>query len=423
MSEIVHATSNDETMKELKELTREGWPNTRADVPISARPYWNYRHEINLNDGLLFRGDKLLIPAKMRPSILRQVHNAHLGVEKCKRRARDVMFWPQMNAEIEDLISKCSICNTHRRQNQREPLQPHEIPQRPWEKLGADLFEWNRNDYLILIDYYSGYFEISHVSNTKSETIITHFKSQFARHGIPDVLITDNGPQFTSTQFEEFSKLYQFNHITSSPYHPQSNGMAEKGVQIAKSLLIKANESGQDPYLALLDYRNTPRDDILGSPVQRLFGRRTKTLLPTTEYLLRPQTVKPEAVTKQLTEKRHTQKSYYDRQTKELPELEAGDNVRVETDKGWKPAVVVSKTNEPRSYEIETSNGVRYRRNRRHLHKTKETFTDTNEADDLRQTTSTDADNPQPDKDADNDNLRRSVRLKTKPQWHKDYVM
>ena len=131
--------------------------------------------------------------------------------------------------------------------------------------------------------------------------------------------------------------------------------------------------------------------------------------------------MEPETVTKQLTEKRQTQKFYYDRQTKELPELAAGDNVRLQTDKGWEPAVVVSKANQPRSYNIETTDGVQYRRNRRHLRKTKETFTDPDDSDEVIQNTSTDSDNPQPN--ANHENLRRSVRPKTKPHWHKDYVM
>ena len=115
---------------------------------------------------------------------------------------------------------------------------------------------------------------------------------QMARHGIPDKLMTDNGPPFSSAEFSTFSQLYEFRHITSSPGYPQSNGKAESAVKILKSLMLKAQDDGRDPYLALLDWRNTPTEGIGSSPAQRLFGRRTKTLLPTTARLLRPETVR-----------------------------------------------------------------------------------------------------------------------------------
>ena len=213
--------------------------------------------------------------------MLKIIHGAHLGIEKCKRRARDVLYWPGMNAQIEDVVSSCPVCAKYRRNNTKEPLLPHDTPRRPWAKVGSDLFEIGGKTFIVLVDYYSGFFEIESVKQTKSENIIRACKSQFARYGIPDVLITDNGPQFSSAEFKTFSDEYQFEHRTSSPHYPQSNGMSERAVQTAKKLLLKAKEDNKDPYLALLDYRNTPRNDTLGSPAQRLMGRRTKTLLPT----------------------------------------------------------------------------------------------------------------------------------------------
>ena len=118
------------------------------------------------------------------------------------------------------------------------------------------------------------------------------------------MLITDNGPQFSSYQFQCFTQEYQFNHRTSSPYHPQSNGMAEKAVQTVKRLMTKAAHNGSDLQLALLEYRNTPWSDTIGPPVQRLMGRRTKTLVPTTGSLLKPQTIDPSLVQKELVQHR-----------------------------------------------------------------------------------------------------------------------
>ena len=146
----------------------------------------------------------------------------------------------------------------------------------------------------------------------KSSTVITHMKSVMARFGIVDELITDNGTQFTSEEFKTFAQLYEFKHTTSSPTYPRSNGMAEKGVQIAKRLITKANESKTDPYLTLLAYRNTPRDDI-GSPAQRLMSRRAKTRLPETNTLRKPSVINPAKVKQHHQQSRNTNKYYHDR--------------------------------------------------------------------------------------------------------------
>ena len=139
----------------------------------------------------------------MQQEMLRNIHSSHLGVEKCKRRARDVMFWPGMAAQIQDTVANCHICSTHQQSNTKEPMIAHEIPTRPWSQVGADLFEINNQKYLVMVDYYSGFIEINLLQNgTTSKQIVTHCKSQFSRHGVPDKLITDNGPQFSSTIFK-----------------------------------------------------------------------------------------------------------------------------------------------------------------------------------------------------------------------------
>ena len=144
-------------------------------------------------------------------------------------------------------------------------------------------------------------------------TVITSLKNPFARHGIPDTLYSDIGPQFSSREFQEFATDWQFDHQTSSPHYPQSNGKIENAVKSAKKLLIKAKASGQDPYLAILDWRNTPSTSIGTSPVQRLFGRRTKTLLPTAGKMLQPKIV--EGTEEKLKERKSNQEHYYNRGT------------------------------------------------------------------------------------------------------------
>ena len=293
-------TQSDSALQQLMQLTMQGWPEHKANVPTLCLPYWSFRDQISFGDGILFKGEKIIIPKAMQPEMLKLIHSSHLGIEKCKRRARDILYWPGISSQIQDAVLTCATCNMYQRKNQKEPLIPHSIPDRPWSKVGADIFELQQKQYLVIVDYYSGFVELDLLTHTTSKQVINHCKSQFSRHGIPDVLISDNGSQFSSHEFQQFIKHYGIDHRTSSPYHLQSNGMAEKAVQTIKRLMKKATHNGNDPYLALLEYRNTPWSDTLGSPAQQLMGRRTKTLIPTASNLLKPETINPITVQEEL---------------------------------------------------------------------------------------------------------------------------
>lgn len=168
----------------------------------------------------------------------------------------------------------------------------HPIPSLPWSKVATDLFELDGFHYLIMVDYYSNFIEVASLKrDTTSQNVIKHLKENIARYGIMDMLISDNGLQYTSAEFKSFVASYGIEHITSSPLYSQSNGLAEKAVQTVKNLFKKCSESGDDVYLSLLDLRNTPRDEQIGSPMQRLMGRRAKTQLPMSDNLRKPTTI------------------------------------------------------------------------------------------------------------------------------------
>ncbi|XP_022786150.1 uncharacterized protein K02A2.6-like [Stylophora pistillata] len=139
-----------------------------------------------------------------------------------------------------------------------------------------------------MVDYWSSFFEVVEIHRKTAQAVITQFKGQFARHGIPEVLISDNGPEFDNQEFKNFSTDWQFEHRTSSPRYPQANGKVEKAVKTCKGLLSKAKEDKRDPLLAILAWRNTLSEGFSTSPVQRLMGRRTRTLLSTAQMLLQP---------------------------------------------------------------------------------------------------------------------------------------
>ena len=369
LSEFREVTERDPVLQMLKETTQSGWPEVKTDAPVELHAYWSFRHEISCDDGLLFKLGRVVVPRELRSDVLKEIHKSHQGLEKSLRFARDLVFWPGMTAEVKDLISSCDTCNSFNRQQPKEPMIPHEVPLLPWSKLGADLFEWSGKSYLLLVDYYSKYFEFNILENTLTSTVISFCKSQFARHGIPQKIHSDNGPQFVAKEFKSFCRAYGITHTTSSPYYPRSNGLAEKSIQTLKKLLTKAKKEGTDPYLSVLDYRNTP---IVGdaSPAQLLFGRRTRTTLPTAKSLLKPKVYDPLLVSQKIQDSQDSQKYYYDKHARELPKLEEGEVVRMRDSgsnkKEWKKAVVVAP-GAPRSYVVRDGAGQMYKRNRQHL--------------------------------------------------------
>ena len=158
---------------------------------------------------------------------------------------------------------------------------------RPWQKIACDLFTLGGKDYLLTVDYYSKWVEIGFLrDSTVSSEVITQLKSTLARYGIPDEVISDTGPQFSSRKFKQFAESWEFKHTTASPKHPQANGQVEKTIGTTKSVLKKAYEDGSDPYIALLESRNTPMTGLSYSLAQVLLNRRLKTRLPTTTQLL-----------------------------------------------------------------------------------------------------------------------------------------
>ena len=334
------------------------------------------RDELTLQDGLIFKANAVVIPKNLCADMKARIHSSHLGAESCLRRARECIYWPGMSAEIKQYISAREICREFDTTSQpNESLMSHEVPSRPWERVGADIFTLHDKDYLVTIDYYSNYWEVDRLPDIKASTAILKLKSHFARYGIPDQVVSDNGPQFTSKEFTTFAKTWDFEHLTSSPGNSKANGKAESGVKTAKRLLQKSIRAGTDPYLAFLDYRNTPTQAMTTSPAQRLMGRRTKTLLPTAQSLLMPKTTQPGIEKSQLKERQRAQAKYYNRNTRDLPTLSEGDVVRMKPfklgAKSWPKAQVTARLDE-RSYTVETENGTVYRRNRQHLKKTPE---------------------------------------------------
>ena len=216
-------------------------------------PLFEARHRLSIAEDLLVSDDRIVVPRYMRQEILSRIHDGHPGVVKSRERAKMSVWWPGLSDEISTMVENCSHCQIGRSTQRSEPLVTAPLPDRAWSHLAADLCELKGKKYLVVIDYYSRYLEIAHLTTTTSQAVILQFKDMFARWGLCDKITTDNGPQFSSDEFRQFANDYTFQHVMSSPGFPQSNGEAERAVQIAKKILVQ-----DDPSLGLMTYRATP---------------------------------------------------------------------------------------------------------------------------------------------------------------------
>ena len=259
-----------------------------------------------------------------------KLHVGHQGMVRCRLRAKSSVWWPGLYSQIKDFIKNCHECARDYKPH-KEPLIPTSLPDYPWQQVATDLFTLKGAEYLIVVDYFSRYPEVTQLRTTTSPVVINALKSVFARHGIPEILRSDNGPQFSSSEFANFADDYQFCHITSSPHFPSSNGQAERAVKTVKDLLRKAG----DPHLALLSYRSTPLPWCGRSPSELLMGRNIRTNLPQTADNLVPMWPYLEQFRKDNGVFKNKQKINYDRhhQVRDLKQIPENTDVWITTDK------------------------------------------------------------------------------------------
>ena len=359
LQSIKNNQDHDPILRCIKTYCQTQWP-AREELLSPTRIYFAERGNLTVVNGLLLNGTRIVIPSNMRLEILALLHEGHQGISKTRALARRSVWWPGCSKQIEDLVVSCTTC-ARLKTVRAEPLMPTELPERPWQMVGTDLFQLKKSTYLAVIDYFSRYIEVAKISKYDSPEIIEKLKSIFARHGIPDIVRSDNGPQYSSEAFATFANEYGFLHITSSPHFPKSNGEAEASVKTLKSILMKC----EDPYRGLLLYRTTPTANGY-SPSQLLMGRQLKSMLPVHPNELKPKLPNFDEVLQKEKYAKLQQKSSHDRAHRvvELPALDPGDTVYVRDQKV--KGVVSRKDESPRSYVVSTPTSI-VRRNRVHL--------------------------------------------------------
>ena len=370
LSELQVSIDKDSQLCELREAILNGWPENKVDCPPVLTPYWDFRDELSVCQNVIIKGQTIVVPQNLRPKYLKLCHTAHQGADSCLRRARQSVFWPGMTADVKTVVEKCEVCAKAAPRQQQQPLQQPETPSKAWSRVSADIMTVDGKQYLVTVDNLSGYLEIDLLRAQTSWEVILKLRMTFARFGPPEVLITDNGPQFTSAQFAAFAQSWRFQHRTSSPHYPRSNGQAEAAVKVAKAIMTKAKHSGTDVYMALLDYRNTPHSSTNLSPVEVMLNRKTRTA--TLPQYQPPTTIDHKAATAKSKHQRVV-KASHDKHVRELQPLQIGEKVWFTEFAGnkekWSRGHIKEVHPSSRSYIIEAPSSGTYVRIEKKIHR------------------------------------------------------
>ena len=364
--EVLQETNKDKELQSLKHYISTGWPAKRSQIPVFLHPYWNYRDELTIESGILMKNSKVLIPETLKQKYLIQIHQGHQGIEACRSRAREFVFWVNINNDLKEMVEKCDICQSQ--QNSTPIVQKYisEVPPHPWHTLGSDLFYFQRIDFLVVVDYFSKYLIVRKIPSSTSSAVIKELGMIFSEFGKPQIFRSDNGPCYSSQEFKFFMQNWLVEHRTSSPHYPQSNGLAESMVKVSKNLIEKAVRQDLPWNRLLLDYRCTPISSEIPSPAEILFGRKLRSSIS-----ILPSQVMNDRISKQreLIAKKEGKfytnvKDFQDR-IKALP-FEAGQNVWLQNSdsRKYEEAVIREKCREPNSYMVEIpATGQCFRRN------------------------------------------------------------
>ena len=358
-SQIRQLTTQDPLLSRVHKMLLQGWGDS---VEEELQPFHRCRDELSVQDGVVLRGSRVVIPESGRRQVLEVLHQGHPGTSRMKSLARGVVWWPGIDADLEGEVRACPECQVHSKSPPSAPLHPWEWPSRPWVRVHVDhAGPFLGKHFLVLVDAYSKWLEVIVVPSTSSHCTIDALRSIFATHGLPEVLVSDNGTAFTSEEFRKFLKLNGIRQVTISPYHPASNGLAERAVQTFKEGMKKSKTSDLQLRLTrfLFQYRITPHTTTGIAPAELLMGRRPRSHLD----LLHP------SVASKVLVKQEKQKSVHDRHATKVRTFVPGNNVFVRNfGRGTKwLAGVVTEVRGPLSYHVTLSDDRIVRRHVDHI--------------------------------------------------------
>ena len=272
MTELQQASSHDNHLQKLKHFIITGWLHSNDKISEELKPYWSHRDELTVNDGIVLTGRCIIIPNSLRQQVLNQLHINHMGIEKTKLLVCKCVYWHSINADIEKYIRQCATCLEFQQIQPRDKIFHHEIPLRPWEAVGADVFHFNKINYLCVVDYNSKFPIVRKLQGLSAEHLISAVSYIFAEYGIPRKLMSDAGTTFVSKKFRHFFKSINIKQAVSSAYHHQSNGQVKACIKSIKQTFKKCTESGRYKNIALLQLCTMPIGQGLPSPVTIMFN-------------------------------------------------------------------------------------------------------------------------------------------------------
>ncbi len=331
-------TQKDPLLKRVFEYTQNGWPNQVAD---NIKSYGRRRLELTTHNGCLLWGERVVVPTACRHQVLQQIHEAHPGMARMKGLARAYCYWPGLDEQIEKTTKTCSTCAQASPDADKQQLRQWTTPEKPWERIHLDFAgPFAGSMWLLLVDALTCWPEAKRLRAATTATTTEALREIFATHGLPEVVVTDNGTPFTSADFEEFCNQRGIRHICTPPYHPQSNGLVERFVRTFKMAIKKAGAVGTGAEKAtttfLARYRVMPHPTTGRAPCELLMGRRLRTTLD----LLFPHRAKVER-------EKNRQQEAFNRGRRTRKQHDVGDavwikNTRVDGNR-WLRGVVAEK--------------------------------------------------------------------------------
>lgn len=252
-------TRKDCELAPVVQFLQQGWP---GEAPPKLAPYMSRKNELSLYDGCVLWSTRIVVPEPGRKAVLTELHDGHPGIARMKSLAWMYVWWPGISQNIEKLVQGCRACQENQTAPPSAPLHPWKWPTQPWARLHLDYAgPFQGKMTLILIDAHSKWIEAVFTPGATSGKVIEELRTIFVRFGLPETIVSVNGAYFTSEEFRAFLGRNDVKHWTSALYHPSSNGLAERAVQIVKRGLKKVTSGSMQERLArvLMAYRITPQ--------------------------------------------------------------------------------------------------------------------------------------------------------------------
>ena len=285
---VVRETAKDPILSQLMRFVKEGWPHAFSE---ELKDFKKLENSLSTENGCVFYGLRVIIPSTLRNHILKLLHLGHFGMQRMKQLARSTVYWPRIDFDIEDLCRKCTSCGQFQNKPDKPSIHPWMMPEKPWSRLHLDhAINFLGRNWLVLVDAYSKYPCIHPTTSTSSKSTTAILEQEFAHFGYPHTLVTDNATTFMSQEFQAWCKQRGIVHLTGAPYHPATNGAAERLIQSFKQALRKSSLPPKEALQEfLMQYRRIPFASGL-SPSELLNGRRIRTkidtLVPSIPHLL-----------------------------------------------------------------------------------------------------------------------------------------